>query len=69
MIRIVTSTTVWSDAVGQRMSITYSEVDEQTGKIISDNKRFDRIITDSAAKSLASDLMTYAQGIVDNLDG
>lgn len=68
MTRIVTSITNWNDAVGQRMSITYSEIDEQTGKIISDNKRFDRLITDPSAMSLASDLKDYAQGIVDSLD-
>ena len=45
-INVVTSTTVWNDAVGMRASITYSEVDTETGKIIADNKRIDRVITD-----------------------
>lgn len=61
----VTSTTTWDDAVGTRMSITYSEIDEETGKIISDNKRLDRVITDKTVKSLSTQLMDYAQECVD----
>lgn len=61
----VTSTTTWEDAVGTRMSITYSEIDEETGKIISDNKRLDRVITDKTVKSLSTQLMDYAQECVD----
>lgn len=66
-MKIVTSITTWNDAVGKRMSITYSEVDDQTGAVISDNKRVDRVITDASAKTLASDLMDYAQNYIDSL--
>lgn len=62
-MKIVTSITVWNDAVGKRISITYSEVDE-TGAIISDNKRIDRVIQDQTAKATADSLMQYAQQIV-----
>lgn len=65
MIKIVTSTTVFGDAVGMRMSVTYSEVDETTGKVIADNKRIDRVITDKSAKETASALIEYAQEFVD----
>lgn len=65
-MKIVTSVTVFNDAVGKRMSITYSEVDE-TGKIISDNKRIDRVITDASARQTADALTAYAQAFVDNL--
>lgn len=65
-MKIVTSVTVFNDAVGKRMSITYSEVDE-TGKIISDNKRIDRVITDASARQTADALTAYAQSFVDNL--
>lgn len=67
-MKVVTSVTVWNDAVGRRMSITYSEIDPETGKIIADNKRIDRIITDSSAKKLAEDLQTYAQTFIDSME-
>lgn len=66
-MRVVTSVTVWNDAVGKRISITYSEIDE-TGKIIADNKRIDRIITDASARKLAEDLQAYAQTFVDSIE-
>lgn len=66
-MKVVTSVTVWNDAVGKRISITYSEIDE-TGKIIADNKRIDRIITDASAKKLADDLQAYAQTFIDSIE-
>ena len=59
-MKIITSVTVFNDAVGTRMSATYSEVDEATGRIISDNERFDRVVTDKDAKSAANSLIDYA---------
>jgi len=67
-MKVVTSVTIWNDAVGRRMSITYSEIDPETGKIIADNKRIDRIITDASAKKLAEDLQAYAQAFVDSAE-
>ena len=66
-MKVVTSVTIWNDAVGKRISITYSEIDE-TGKIIADNKRIDRIITDASARKLAEDLQAYAQTFVDSIE-
>lgn len=59
-MKIITSATVFNDAVGVRLSATYSEIDDQTGRIISDNQRFDRVITDTAAKTNAQALLEYA---------
>ena len=59
-MRIITSVTVFNDAVGMRMSATYSEVDDATGRVISDNNRFDRVITDKDIKDSANALMEYA---------
>ena len=59
-MKIITSVTVFNDAVGMRMSSTYSEIDEQTGRIIKDNQRFDRVITDNIIKSQACDIFNYA---------
>lgn len=59
-MKIVTSVTVFNDAVGMRMSATYSEIDESTGRVISDNNRFDRVITDNEMKADADALLAYA---------
>jgi hypothetical protein len=59
-MKIVTSVTVFNDAVGMRMSATYSEIDESTGRVISDNNRFDRVITDNEMKTDAEALLAYA---------
>jgi len=66
-MNIVTSVTVWNDAVGMRASITYSEVDSETGKIIADNKRIDRVITDRETKALMQDVLDKAQEYVDGI--
>ncbi len=65
-MKVVTSVTVFNDAVGKRMSITYSEVDVTTGKIISDNNRIDRVVTDKAAKAAIDNLNEFAQDFVDS---
>lgn len=56
-MKIVTSATVWNDAIGKRLSITYAEVDDTTGRVIADNKRIDRVITDSDAANAADALL------------
>lgn len=60
-MKIVTSATVFRDSLGMRLSYTYSEVDDETGKIISDNNRANRMITDSAAQASADAVLAYAQ--------
>ena len=64
-MKIVTSIGLFNDAVGKRISITYSEVDEQTGQVISDNKRVDRVVTDKTAIGHANALAEYAQEFID----
>ena len=68
MLKVVTSVTVFNDAVGKRISISYSEVDEETGKIISDNKRVDRVVTDATVRGLIDDLNEYAQSYIDAIE-
>jgi hypothetical protein len=48
------------------MSIVYSEVDESTGKVISDNKRTDIVVTDKDAKASIDALIDFAQTVVDS---
>ena len=64
-IKTATSVTVWNDAVGKRMSITYSEIDENTGKVISDNNREDKVIVATAEKNLVEQLLDLAQTKID----
>ena len=64
-MKAATSVTVWNDAVGKRMSITYSEIDETTGKVISDNNREDKVITAKAEKDLVESLLELAQSKID----
>ena len=67
-MKIVTSVGLFNDAVGKRISITYSEIDDQTGQVISDNKRIDRVVTDQTAIGHANAIAEYAQQFVDGLD-
>ena len=59
-MKTITSATVFMDAVGMRLSATYSEIDEATGKIIADNKRFDRVITDAKDIKAAQAVLDFA---------
>ncbi len=68
-MKVLTSITVFNDAIGKRMSITFSDVDESTGKVISDNNRLDRVVTDKTAKGIMDDLEEYAQGFIDSVEG
>lgn len=66
-MKVATSATVFSDAVGMRLSVTYSIVDDETGKIVEDNKRANKVITDAAGKDLARQMSDYAQAYVDTI--
>lgn len=66
MINRVTSATVFQDAVGMRLSMTYSVIDEQTGRVQSDNNRLNRIITNAEALAAANAVIAHAQDFVDD---
>ena len=59
-MKTVTSATIFHDAIGMRLSMTYSEIDDE-GKVISDNKRLDRVITDATQVQNAETVLAYAQ--------
>lgn len=63
-MKVVTSVTTWNDAVGKRISITYSEIDDETGEVVSDNRRVDRVVTDQAARGHIDALMEYAASFI-----
>lgn len=60
-MKIVTSATVFKDGVGMRLSYTYTEIDDVTGQIISDNNRGNRVITDAQMVAKAEEILAYAQ--------
>jgi len=64
-MKIVTSATVFRDGVGMRLSYTFSEIDDATGKIISDNNRASRVMTDADAIKAAEAVLAYAQESVE----
>lgn len=64
-IKAVTSTTFFRDEVGQRVSVTYSIIDEATGKIVSDNRRIDKVLYNADEKAFASQVEAFAQDVVD----
>lgn len=66
-MKTATSVTIWNDAVGKRISVTYSEIDEATGQVTADNKRVDRVITDKDKKAILDEALEIAQGFVDAL--
>lgn len=59
-MKIITSVTAFNDSVGMRLSATYSEIDDNTGRITTDNKRFDRVVTNMDIKDKIQDLFSYA---------
>lgn len=67
-MKIVTSATVFNDSVGIRMSMTYSEVDGATGKIIADNIRENRVLTSTSGKEQAFKILEIAQSFVNGVD-
>lgn len=68
-MRIVTSITIFNDAVGTRMSVSYSEIDDTTGQVISDNKRADRVVTGKDQQDLMAEVKDYAQDFIDSIEG
>lgn len=67
-MKIVTSMTFFNDAIGKRLSASYSEIDDTTGQVISDNKRIDRVITDSTMINTINNIQSEVQGYIDSLE-
>jgi len=63
----VTSVTVWNDSAGTRISVTYSQIDEASRKVVADNIRENFVLMDDGEISTAKAVTTLAQSIVDGL--
>ena len=61
----ITSATIFHDAVGLRISVTYSEIDTETGRVISDNNRLDRVVTDTQQVQDAETVLANAQSFIE----
>ncbi len=61
----VTSVTIWNDSAGRRLSVTYSEIDEETHKVVKDNARENFILMDSGEVKKTDTVLKIAQGILD----
>lgn len=59
-MKLVTSTTTWADSAGQRLSVTYIEIDDNTHAVIKENARQDYILSESD-KSIATALTDLGQ--------
>ena len=64
-MKIITAVSVFEAAMGLRMSAVYSEVDDETGRILSDNNRFDRVVMDTDIQAKARELLSYAGTLLD----
>lgn len=64
MRKIVSSIATVNANGMQRLSVTYTLVDEN-GKIVEDNRRANRVVMDETALSHISALMEFAQKIVE----
>jgi len=64
----VTSVTFWNDAVGKRLSITYSGIDDTTGKIVRDNYRMDRVLVAKDAIAACDSIADVAQAFIDSIE-
>lgn len=63
-MNIVTSIGLFDDAIGKRISLTYSQIDD-AGKIISDNKRIDRVVTDTTVIENINAVKAYAASLIE----
>ncbi len=61
----ITSVTVWNDSTGTRLSVTYSEIDETTHRILSDNIRENYVLVGEEEISTASAVTALAQSFLD----
>lgn len=62
----ISSVTVFNDTAGLRLSLTHSEIDTTTRKIIKDNVRTNYVLVADDEIKTAQDLMTLAQNILDS---
>lgn len=66
-MRVVTSVSLFKVAAGQKMSITYSDINEN-GDIVKDNVKVSKIILDEAVIEKINGVLGEAQIIADSIE-
>ena len=66
-MNIATSASIVTINGVPRLAITYMEVNDTTGQIIEDNKKYSRILRGTPIESEANDVLAFAQECVDEL--
>lgn len=62
----VTSMTILTTAEGKRLSLTFSEIDDD-GNIIKENERVNKVVVNRGALGCITELEEFAQGIVEGM--
>lgn len=62
-MRRITSITITKDALGERISVHFSVVDEATGKITADNRVLEKYVMEKSP--LTDKVFNYAQKFID----
>lgn len=60
----VTSITILTTAEGKRISLTFSEINDN-GDIIKENERVNKVVVSQNALDIISDLEDFAQNIIE----
>ena len=61
----VTSVTIWNDSAGRRVSVTYSEINESTHRVVKDNVRENFILFADDEVSITDTVLNLTQNIID----
>lgn len=64
-MNIVTSASIVTINGVQRLAVTFMEVNDTTGQIIEDNKKFSRILRGTSVEDAANAVMAFAQECVE----
>ena len=66
-MNIVSSAAIVTINGVERLAVTYMEVNDITGQIIEDNKRYSRILRGTSIETAANEVLAFAQECVEDL--
>lgn len=66
-MKVVTGVSLFKVAAGQRISITYSILNEE-GEFIKENVKVSRIVTDDAVLNNINNILEVAKNIIDTVE-
>lgn len=65
-MRNIKSIAIASDGNLKRLAITYDEIDAETGKVVNQNVKTNRVVTDVEVLADIAEIETFAQTIIDS---